>query len=80
MFEKNTKINQEFYVDECINNAISLGLKCYFFEVDSYLCWGTPDELKTFDYWQECFHKWNLHPYTVIMIYMSVTHKSSKRE
>jgi len=31
--------------------------------VDSYLCWGTPDDLRTFEYWQSCFHKWSSHPY-----------------
>ena len=23
----------------------------------------TPDDLKTFEYWQACFHKWEGHPY-----------------
>jgi hypothetical protein len=32
-------------------------------EVDHYLCWGTPNDLKTFEYWQSCFHKWDSHPY-----------------
>jgi len=56
-------INGEFYIDSLINDAIELGLKCYIFEVDSYLCWGTPNDLKTFEYWQSCFHKWESHPY-----------------
>ena len=56
-------INGEFYIDSCINDAIALGLNCQLFEVDSYLCWGTPDDLRTFEYWQSCFHKWPGHPY-----------------
>jgi NDP-sugar pyrophosphorylase family protein len=57
------RINGEFYIDSCINDAIALGLECHLFEVDTYLCWGTPNDLRTFEYWQSCFHKWPTHPY-----------------
>jgi hypothetical protein len=63
MIARDARINGEFYVDTCINDAIALGLKVVLFEVDAYLCWGTPDELRTFEYWQSCFHKWRGHPY-----------------
>ena len=63
MFVRNGRVNGEFYVDSCINDAIALGLTVRLFEVDAYLCWGTPDELRTFEYWQSCFHKWASHPY-----------------
>ena len=33
------------------------------FEIDAWLNWGTPDDLRTFEYWQSCFHKWREHPY-----------------
>lgn len=56
-------INGEYYIDSCINDAIELGLDCRLFEVDSYLCWGEPNDLRTFEYWQSCFHKWSGHPY-----------------
>ena len=62
---RNGRINGEFYVDSLINDAIESGLRCHVFEVDSYLCWGTPNELKTFEYWQSCFHKWDKHPYAL---------------
>jgi CTP:molybdopterin cytidylyltransferase MocA len=57
------RVNNEFFIDSCINEAIKLGLKCHIFEVDSYLCWGTPNDLDTFRYWQSCFDKWAGHPY-----------------
>ena len=63
LMERNGRINGEFYIDSCINDAIEMGLDCRFFEVDAFLCWGTPDDLKTFQYWQSCFHKWEGHPY-----------------
>ena len=63
LIKRNEKINGEFYVDSCINDAISLGYKCHVFYVNHYLCWGTPNDLKTFEYWQSCFHKYHNHPY-----------------
>jgi hypothetical protein len=63
MYDRNGRINGEFFVDECINDALDLGLRVELFEVDHYLPWGTPDELETFSYWQSCFHKWASHPY-----------------
>ncbi len=63
MKNRNAKVNNEYYVDTAINDSIALGLNCVFFEIKSFLCWGTPNDLKTFNYWQACFHKWNSHPY-----------------
>lgn len=63
LIARDGRINGEFYIDSLINDAISLGLRCHLFEVDSYLCWGTPNDLRTFEYWQSCFHKWTGHPY-----------------
>ena len=59
LFDENDKVNDEFYIDSSINHAIKLGYKCCYFEVDSFLCWGTPNDLKIFEYWQSCFHKWH---------------------
>jgi len=63
LFTREGRVNGEFYLDSCINDAIDLGLHCHLFEVDSFLSWGTPDDLQTFEYWQSCFHKWPSHPY-----------------
>lgn len=60
---RNGRVNGEFYIDSLIDDAIALGLNCHLFEVDSYLCWGTPNDLRTFEYWQSCLHKWAGHPY-----------------
>ncbi len=65
LFERGGAVNGEYYVDSCINDAIALGLDCRLFEVDHYLGWGTPDELRTFEYWTECFDKWPSHPYSL---------------
>ena len=59
MIKKNRRVNNEFYVDECINELIEEGLKVKVFEIDKYICWGTPNDLKTYMYWQN-FHKLNI--------------------
>jgi len=63
LIARDGRINGELYIDSAINDAIELGLRCRLFEVDSFLCWGTPDDLRCFEYWQSCFHKWLGHPY-----------------
>jgi NDP-sugar pyrophosphorylase family protein len=63
LIERNGRVNGEYYVDSLIEDAVRLGLDCRIFEIDHYLGWGTPNDLKTFEYWQSCFHKWNSHPY-----------------
>lgn len=65
MKERDGRVNGEFYIDTCINDALELGLSCRLFEIQAYLCWGTPDDLRTFNYWQSCFHKWPSHPYSL---------------
>lgn len=66
MKERKGQVNGEYYVDTAINDSISLGLKCVVFEIDYYICWGTPNDLKTFQYWQTCFNSWQGHPYRLI--------------
>ena len=65
MKKRGALVNGEFYVDTAINDAIALGLKCVVFEIDSYICWGTPNDLRTFEYWQSCFNEWDNHPYNL---------------
>lgn len=65
LLESEFTINGEYYLDECINIAIKMGLRCKYFKVENFICWGTPNDLKTFEYWQSCFHKWHLHKYSI---------------
>jgi len=55
MIARGGRVNNEYYVDECVNDAIALGLDVRIFDVDAYLCWGTPDDLKTWLYWNTYF-------------------------
>jgi len=63
--QRDGKVNSELYLDSCINDAITIGLHCQLFLVDHYISWGTPADLRTFEYWQNCFHLWHHHPYTL---------------
>jgi hypothetical protein len=65
MIARDARVNGEYYIDTCIEDALALGLKVRILEVDSYLCWGTPNDLRTFEYWQSCFSKWDSHPYSL---------------
>jgi len=56
MIAKNRRVNNEFYVDEAINELIELGYKVKVMEIEKYICWGTPNDLRTFNYWQSFFY------------------------
>jgi NDP-sugar pyrophosphorylase family protein len=64
LYEKNIKTNGEFYIDNLINESIKLGYTVKNFEIDEYICWGTPNDLKTYQYWQTFFNKVDWHPYS----------------
>ncbi len=59
MIVENDRINNEFYVDQVMKYCLQFGLKVKVFEVDKYLCWGTPQEYenyeKTINYWREFY-------------------------
>ncbi|MDX2470893.1 MAG: NTP transferase domain-containing protein [SAR324 cluster bacterium] len=63
MEQENIRVNGEFYVDSMIGELTDLGHKVKVFEVEDYICWGTPDDYRTFEYWQSFFHKCPWHPY-----------------
>ena len=51
----NIRTNNEFYVDDVINQCIKEVLVVKVFEVENYICWGTPNDYKTYNYWKEHF-------------------------
>ena len=65
LIKKKIKINNEYYVDSLMGELIDLGLNVKVFEVDNYLCWGTPNDYEKFIYWQSFFHKAQWHPYNL---------------
>jgi NDP-sugar pyrophosphorylase family protein len=63
LIDRDGRVNGEFYLDSCIDDALRLGYCCRIFEVDHYISWGTPDDYETFRYWQDCFDGWHSHEY-----------------
>jgi len=48
MIQKNRRINNEFYNDVVMDECILSGYKVMPFEVDDYICWGTPKDLESY--------------------------------
>jgi NDP-sugar pyrophosphorylase family protein len=65
LLKKKITINNEYYIDSLMDELIKLGFNVKVFEVNDYICWGTPDDYKTFAYWQSFFHKIEWHPYSL---------------
>lgn len=80
MIQRNGLVNEEFYIDNCINDAIRLGYRCKVFFVDHFISWGTPNEYRTFQYWQSCFDKWPSHSYRLSNDSWFVNHISSEHK
>ncbi|MDO8634256.1 MAG: NTP transferase domain-containing protein [archaeon] len=57
MIRKNKRVNNEFYADTVPNELIEKGGMAKVFEVDNYVVFGTPNDLKTYEYWEEYFKK-----------------------
>jgi bifunctional N-acetylglucosamine-1-phosphate-uridyltransferase/glucosamine-1-phosphate-acetyltransferase GlmU-like protein len=64
-YNENIRTNGEFYVDDVINQNIKQGLKVKVFEVENYICWGTPDDYETYNYWKDFFNKCEWHDYEI---------------
>jgi NDP-sugar pyrophosphorylase family protein len=64
-YSENIRTNNEFYVDDVINQNIKNNLKVKVFEVKNYICWGTPNDHKTYLYWRDFFHLCDWHPYRI---------------
>ena len=48
MIAKNRRINNEFYIDVALDECIGLGYVVRPFEVEKYICWGTPQDLEKY--------------------------------
>lgn len=53
--EDNNTINGEFYIDSLIDYWIKKWLKWKVFEIDKYIWFWTPNDLKTYEYWFDYF-------------------------
>ncbi len=63
LVKRNMRVNNEFYVDSIPNVMLEHGMKVVTFVVNKYIGWGTPNDLRTYEYWEEYFNKNPEHPY-----------------
>ena len=55
MINAHGRVNNEYYIDTAINYALLRGRVACVFLVDKYICWGTPIDLKYYEYWNSYF-------------------------
>jgi len=55
MVEEDHRINNEFFLDAVPIFLKKLHKKSVIFDVDQWICWGTPDELKEYEFWEKFF-------------------------
>ncbi len=48
MINKNRRINNEFYIDVVLDECVLNGYNVSPFEIDNYICWGTPKDLEKY--------------------------------
>lgn len=63
MIRKGITVKGEYYVATAMNQLIENGYKVVPFELDKYICWGTPLDLWTFEFWENYFSQLETHPY-----------------
>lgn len=57
LLEENDRVNGEFYIDTIARRMVDAGKRVVAFTVTKYIPWGTPEELMTFQYWNEVFRE-----------------------
>ena len=55
LIRRDIKVKGEYYIDSMIGVGIDLGLSAYSFPVNKYIGWGTPNDLKVYQYWESYF-------------------------
>lgn len=55
MVAAGARVNGEYYIDEAVNVCLRAGRRVRVFEVDAYLGWGAPEDLRTYEHWAAHF-------------------------
>jgi NDP-sugar pyrophosphorylase family protein len=51
LIARDLRVNNEFYVDSSITQLVEQGRRAHIFDVQHYVCFGTPDDVHTYEYW-----------------------------
>jgi NDP-sugar pyrophosphorylase family protein len=65
LIDDEDRVNGEFYLDSLVRRAVAADGRAVALTTRTFVSLGTPAEYETVRYWQSCFHKWALHPYTL---------------
>jgi len=57
LLEKGISVGQEYYISLIYNLIVQNGGRVGLFEVDKFICWGTPEDLEEYFFWSEFFSK-----------------------
>lgn len=57
LFARGIKVNGEYYADSVLGLLAEQGRDVRLFDIRRYLCWGTPDDLRTYEYWERRFDR-----------------------
>jgi hypothetical protein len=63
LIAQNRRVNNEFYVDSAIEVLVEQGRRALIFDVAHYLCFGTPDDVRSYEFWAAYFDRAEHHPY-----------------
>jgi NDP-sugar pyrophosphorylase family protein len=55
LVQDNDRVNNEFYIDTIARRMVEQGKRVKAFVLGKYIPWGTPEELRTFNYWNDVF-------------------------
>lgn len=65
MVEADCSVNGEYYADSLANFLDKNIYQVKIIPVEHFICWGTPNDYNTYNYWQSFFHKSDSHPYKI---------------
>lgn len=57
LMDEKIELNGEYYSSLPYNLLVRDGLKVNIYEVEKFCQWGTPQDLKEYNYWSDYFHK-----------------------
>lgn len=55
LLQHEINIGNEYYVSLIYNPMVADGLRVRLFEVDKFICWGTPEDLDQYLFWSDFF-------------------------
>jgi len=63
MIRADLRVNGEFYVDTAVDVLVQSGRTARVFDVQRLACFGTPDDVATFDYFDDAIRRLPYHPH-----------------